>query len=89
MGPQKKKKMNKHFYMTPLKMKRKATFLYGFTKNESKENPITTVYGSTKNEMKKPFYMGPQKMKLKETFLYGPHLNESECLNIYNIYQKQ
>jgi hypothetical protein len=47
------------------------------------------LYGSTKNEMKKPFYMGPQKMKLKETFLYGPHLNESECLNIYNIYQKQ
>jgi len=40
MGPQKIKKMNKHFYMTPLKMKRKATFLYGFTKNESKENPI-------------------------------------------------
>jgi len=39
-GPTKNKKNKKHFYMTPLKMKRKATFLYGFTKNESKENPI-------------------------------------------------
>jgi hypothetical protein len=40
MGPQKSKHMIKHFYMTPLKMKRKAQFLYGFTKNESKENRI-------------------------------------------------
>ena len=42
-GPQKMKlreillygptqKINKHFYMTALKMKRKATFFYGFTK---------------------------------------------------------
>ena len=32
-----KKKMNKHFYMTPLKMKRKATFLYGLKKMNLKK----------------------------------------------------
>jgi hypothetical protein len=34
------KKMNKHFCMTALKMKRKATFSMGSKKNDSKENSI-------------------------------------------------
>ena len=34
------KKISKHFYMTQLKMKRKATFFYGFTKNDPKENSM-------------------------------------------------